>query len=247
MPMFQSLPQPSVALTLERPGDENLESYLHEYEDISKATQGDQSAYERLYRVNRQNVFLFCLRRTQNVHDAEDLTQQVFLQAYLNLSKFRGECRLGQWLYRIAMNEFLMYLRKRRNHEVPLDEVYVGGLDPASQRDQPRVVLNKIMMSQVMNTLPEYTRTLLLLRHFAGWSQRELTKWLGLPLGTTKAQLSRARKAARKAFKPRGRAGTPSSTPAARTFPALPEALAFIPGGLSTVQKPPARLSSVQS
>jgi len=177
-----------------------LETYEQELEDVSKAQAGDNAAYERLYRVYRQSVFSSCLRLTRNVEDAEDLTQQVFLRAYLNLHAFRGECKLGRWLYKIAVNEFLMHLRKQRD-KVSLDDLAGRDLEISNHPHPADALVHKIMVSQVLVTIPTYTRRIVLLRHLVGWSQRELANFLGIPLGTTKAQLSRARKALRGAFK----------------------------------------------
>lgn len=165
--------------------------------DVVKAKAGDQAAYERLYHTHHQNVFWHCLRITKNPADAEDVTQQVFLQAYLNLAGFRGECRFGTWLFRIATYESLLHLRKRRYTEIPLEELhesiassFVGPVHSSS-------ILRRLFVSELLQRLPEHTRTLIFLRHVSGWTQKELTNWLGIPLGTTKAQLSRARKALR--------------------------------------------------
>jgi len=166
--------------------------------DVVQAKAGDQAAYERLYHTHHQNVFWHCLRITKNPADAEDVTQQVFLQAYLNLAGFRGECRFGTWLFRIATYESLLHLRKRRYTEISLDELHDTTANYfIGQGVNSSGILRRLFVSELMQRLPEHTRTLIFLRHVSGWTQKELTNWLGIPLGTTKAQLSRARKALR--------------------------------------------------
>lgn len=166
--------------------------------DVVKARAGDQAAYERLYHTHHQNVFWHCLRITKNPADAEDVTQQVFLQAYLNLAGFRGECRFGTWLFRIATYESLLHLRKRRYTEIPLEELHENLASSfIGQAVHSSGILRRLFVSELLQRLPEHTRTLIFLRHVSGWTQKELTNWLGIPLGTTKAQLSRARKALR--------------------------------------------------
>lgn len=165
--------------------------------DVVKAKAGDQAAYERLYHTHHQNVFWHCLRITKNPADAEDVTQQVFLQAYLNLAGFRGECRFGTWLFRIATYESLLHLRKRRHTEIPLEELHESVVSSFVGHVQSSGILRRLFVSELLQRLPEHTRTLIFLRHVSGWTQKELTNWLGIPLGTTKAQLSRARKALR--------------------------------------------------
>lgn len=164
--------------------------------DVVQAKAGDQAAYERLYHTHHQNVFWHCLRITKNPADAEDVTQQVFLQAYLNLAGFRGECRFGTWLFRIATYESLLHLRKRRYTEISLDELHEATANYFIGQGSSGI-LRRLFVSELMQRLPEHTRTLIFLRHVSGWTQKELTQWLGIPLGTTKAQLSRARKALR--------------------------------------------------
>ena len=181
-----------------------LQTHRKEVEDVRKANNGDESAYERLYILHRQQIFSLCLRLTKNVADAEDVSQQVFLQAYLKLHTFRGDCSFGGWLYKIATNECLLHIRKR-HHDVPLEHIpyHHSWFDSGNYA---AATICGVCVSQLMDALPEYPRVLLLLRHVAGFTQRELTDWLRLPLGTTKAQLSRARKAARRVLHPPQRA-----------------------------------------
>jgi RNA polymerase sigma factor (sigma-70 family) len=212
-----------------------LETYEQELEDVSKAQAGDNSAYERLYRVYRQSVFSSCLRLTRNVEDAEDLTQQVFLRAYLNLHAFRGECKLGRWLYKIAVNEFLMHLRKQRD-KVSLDDLGGHDLEISSHPHPADAIVHRIMVSQVLVTIPTYTRKIVLLRHIVGWSQRELANFLGIPLGTTKAQLSRARKALRGAFKAKAQSGSSETRSQSRRKLGAPHDRPLPDGSESTLE-----------
>src|SRR5258708_5843566 len=89
---------------------------------IEKIKGGDIAAFEELYNFYERSVYLLCLRLTKNVLDAEDLTQEVFLQVYRKVNTFRGEAAFGSWLYRVAVNVAMMYLRKRQHvEELPLD------------------------------------------------------------------------------------------------------------------------------
>src|SRR5690349_12457059 len=109
-------------------------SNLQEDLAIEAAKAGDEIAFESLYRRYRRSVYVWCLRMTGDVPDAEDLTQEVFLQVYRKVASFRGEAAFGTWLYKVAMNVTRMQFRKRRiettslNYLLELDEC-TGGLE----------------------------------------------------------------------------------------------------------------------
>jgi len=86
---------------------------MPEIEAIQKARSGDGDAYKLLDRRHRPSIYSLCLRMTGNVSDAEDITQDVFLQLFRKLASFRGEAKLHTWLYRVTLNCTLMHLRKR--------------------------------------------------------------------------------------------------------------------------------------
>lgn len=170
-------------------------------EDVLQAQSGDAAAYERLYHAHRQKVFQLCLRVTRNAADAEDLTQQVFLQAFLHLSSLRSNCTFRAWLSRIAINESLMHLRKQHNPCVSIEGLQEVSCDVSINRcSWSSRGLNRILINQVIRKLPMHFQTMILLRHLAGYTQQEITEWLGIPLGTTKARLSRARRTLRQAL-----------------------------------------------
>ncbi len=110
-----------------------LASGISEQEAIARAQQGDAECFEALYGLHKRRVYSLCLRMTGNTADAEDLTQEAFLQLYRKIATFRGESAFSTWLHRLAVNVVLMRLRKKGLPEVSLEET----LEP-QQEDSPR-------------------------------------------------------------------------------------------------------------
>ncbi len=84
-----------------------------EAEAIRQAKEGDPAAFERLYKKHSRHVYCLCLRMIRNPAEAEDLTQQAFLQVFRKIGTFRGDSGLATWLYRVTVNVVLMHLRRR--------------------------------------------------------------------------------------------------------------------------------------
>jgi RNA polymerase sigma-70 factor (ECF subfamily) len=161
-----------------------------------KAKNGDRSAFEKLYILYKTPVYSLCLRLTRDVLDAEDLTQEVFLQVYRKVSTFRGEAAFGSWLYRVATNVTMMHLRKRHVDELPLDvlELENGSISytsPPGSRDHCGPV-EQISLLRAVSGLSEDRRTQVLLHDLRGLSHKEIAERLGLTVNTSKSQLYRA-------------------------------------------------------
>jgi DNA-directed RNA polymerase specialized sigma24 family protein len=94
---------------------------IPEQETIRQAQEGDAAAFERIYRRYNRRVYGLCLRMTKNQADAEDLTQEAFLQVFRKIHTFRGESAFFSWFHRLSVNIVLMSLRKRKIMEIPLE------------------------------------------------------------------------------------------------------------------------------
>ncbi len=169
---------------------------MSEAEAIEKARTGDVSGYEGLYHLHKQRVYAWCLRFTGNVSDAEDLTQEVFLQVFRKLSTFRGNAKFGSWLYRIAINLSGMQFR-RRPQEVSLSsfgEVKEDQLGPdlSSRSCICSFALERMVLRQAIGSLSKARRSVVLLHDVKGFTHAEVAQHLGLAVGTSKSQLSRA-------------------------------------------------------
>ena len=151
----------------------------------------------RLERGNQPAEFFeFCphlLQRTGNAEDADDLLQETFIKVYMNLHRYSPEYTFGQWLYTIARNTFIDYVRKRQD-DLPIDEKFSS---PASNTPTPEEsVINSQQRHQIelcIARLPENYRRLIRMRFFDEYSYEEIAVKLSLPLGTVKTQIHRAR------------------------------------------------------
>jgi RNA polymerase sigma-70 factor, ECF subfamily len=164
---------------------------LDENEAIDKAKTGDAEGHEKLYRLNKPRVYSLCLRYTGNASDAEDLTQEVFLQVYRKIAGFRGEAKFASWLYRVAMNVTMMHLRKRRLREVSLE----NSMGVAVEATQPSIVsfpLERLAIRRALASLSKGRRSVLVLHDIKGLTHGEVSRLLGLTVSTSKSKLRAA-------------------------------------------------------
>ena len=183
----------------------NLE--VSEAEAIDKAKNGDAGGYEALYHLHKRQIYLLCLRSAGDVCDAEDLTQEVFLQVYRKISSFRGEAKFGSWLYRVALNFALMHARRRRPEHVSLTALRENLAD--SPPVNPRIrdwrgslPVERIALGRAINNLPKKKRNVVLLHDVKGYTHREVAARLGVTAGTSKSQLYKAHLALRDMLRP---------------------------------------------
>lgn len=170
---------------------------------VQKVLKGDVNAFEKLVLEYEKSVYNIALRMTGNSEDASDMTQEAFIKAYNSLQSFRGDSKFSVWLYRIATNVCLDFLRSRsRKPTVSLSVEDNEGeevqLDVADESQSPEILLDRQMTRESvrrgLETLtPEY-RQILLLREIQGLSYDEISQALGLEVGTVKSRIFRARK-----------------------------------------------------
>ena len=170
---------------------------------VRRAKRGDDSAFEELVRRYDRNVFRIAQHITQNREDAEDVVQEAFLKAYGNLTKFQEQSKFYTWLVRIAVNEALMKLRRRKpERTVSLDEE-VKTEDDSLPREvadwspNPEQMYNQAelrdILTRTIQGLPEGFRTVFVLRDKEGLSTEETAEALGLSIPAVKSRLLRAR------------------------------------------------------
>ena len=170
---------------------------------IRRVQRGDAEAFEPLMLAHQKAVYNLALRLTENPQDAEDMAQEAFLKAYRSLPEFRGDCKFSVWLYRIATNVCLDFLRSRsRKPTVSLsvedDEGEETQLDIADESQSPEALLERGLTRDAVRRgleqlSPEY-RQILLLREIQGLSYEEIADTLDLEVGTVKSRIFRARK-----------------------------------------------------
>src|ERR1700726_905602 len=170
---------------------------------VRAAKQGDDSAFEELVRRYDRNVFRIAQHITQKREDAEDVVQEAFLKAYGNLAKFQGQSKFYTWLVRIAVNEALMKLRRRRpERTVSLDEEVkteddlvpreVADWSPNPEQQYTQAELRDIL-DRTIHGLPATFRTVFVLRDVEGLSTEETAEALDLSIPAVKSRLLRAR------------------------------------------------------
>jgi RNA polymerase sigma-70 factor (ECF subfamily) len=157
---------------------------------ITRAKSGDQRSFEALYRLHVDKVYGLCLRMTGNVSEAEDCTQEAFIQAWSKLDKFRGESAFGTWMHRVAVNAVLGRMRKSRREQDRIRAVAEVAPAPETIGDSGSIE----DLEQAINELPSGARHVFVLNAVYGYSHDETSEMLGIASGTSKAQLHRARR-----------------------------------------------------
>jgi len=165
---------------------------------VYRAQQGDADAFASLFHLHKSRVYSLCLRMTHNVAEAEDLTQDAFLQVFRRLSTFRGDSALSTWLYRVAVNTVLMHFRKKGLQQVSLD-------DPSSQETPPgpreygvrdqrlTTCVDRLALARAIRRLPVGYRTIYLLHEVHGYEHQEIARMLTCSVGNSKSQLHKAK------------------------------------------------------
>ncbi len=169
---------------------------------VSAAKAGDVAAFEELVNRYERKIFRLGMNITQNREDAEDVMQEAFLKSYTHLDRFQGDSRFYTWLVRIAVNEALMKLRKRRPNQISLDEPVNDGEDPiyreiedwgpSPEQKFAQTELNEILNSVIAELDPIF-RVAFLLRDVEGISTEETSQILGISEAAVKSRLLRAR------------------------------------------------------
>jgi RNA polymerase sigma-70 factor (ECF subfamily) len=167
---------------------------------VERAVSGDADAFATLFQTHRGRVYAVCLRMTNNVTEAEDLTQDAFMQVFRKLSTFRGESSLSTWLYRLAVNTILMHFRQRAPKAVSMDdeiECYDKPPIPRYEFGRPdghlRSAVERIALMRALETLPDGYRRIFELHEIEGYAHREIARLLHCSIGNSKSQLHKAR------------------------------------------------------
>lgn len=164
------------------------------------AQDGDAAAFEMLFNRYQDGVYKLYMNRTGgNRDDTEDLIQDTFIKVFLNLDKYDGTYTFGQWIYTIARNTFIDYVRKRRD-DVAIDSASSSGktfVNPASHDATPEErFINRqrgVQLAAHMEKMTPRYRELIELRFFREYSYEEIAAELNIPIGTVKTQIHRAR------------------------------------------------------
>jgi RNA polymerase sigma-70 factor (ECF subfamily) len=173
---------------------------MTEAEAIRLAQQGDASAFEHIYRLHSRRVYALCLRMVGNPAEAEDLTQDAFLQLFRKIGTFRGESAFSTWLHRLSVNVVLMKLRKKTLPETSLEE----STDPEDEANGPRREIgapdllltgsiDRVHLERAIEQLPPGYRQVFVLHDVQGFEHNEIAGLMDCSVGNSKSQLHKAR------------------------------------------------------
>jgi len=184
--------------------NENLSKKANEdVELVQAAKSGDQSAYTAIMVRYREPIYYLVLKMIRNESDAEDISIEAFEKAFKKLEQYNPEYAFSTWLFRIATNHCIDFIRKKKLKTTSIDKVIDDGegegmkiqIEGTSKDPEEKYIeQQKIeLMREYVDKLEEPYKTLVTLRYFKEWSYEEIVNELGVPLGTVKAQLFRSR------------------------------------------------------
>ncbi len=166
---------------------------------IQRVQRGDSDAFAALFYAHKPRIYSVCLRMTNNAAEAEDLTQDAFLQVFRKLAAFRGDSALSTWLYRVAVNTVLMHFRKKTLRQISLDEPHRQKDGREARREygirDERLTgsVDRIALARAIRELPAGYRTIFLLHEIQGYQHQEIAQLLDCSVGNSKSQLHKAK------------------------------------------------------
>jgi RNA polymerase sigma factor (sigma-70 family) len=174
----------------------------YDYRLVESALRGEEKAFAKLMSQYKDAIYFMLLKMVNNKNDAEDLTLEAFGKAFKNLHQYSPNFAFSTWLFKIATNNCIDFLRKRRGIYISIENNQENGdteIPIKIQSNEPNPeeklirIQKAILMRKIVHKLKPRYRTLVELRYFREFSYDEIAKELNLPLGTVKAQLFRAR------------------------------------------------------
>jgi RNA polymerase sigma-70 factor (ECF subfamily) len=187
VPLLASAPQGAV------------ENRADEAEILRRAQAGDHHAFAELYSLHKKRIYSLCLRMVGNVAEAEDLTQEAFLQLHRKIASFRGDSAFSTWLHRLTINVVLMRLRKKGLTVISLDEA----MEPTPEERPGRSFgsadlsltgsIDRLALERAIANLPAGYRLIFVLHDIEGYEHNEIASMLDCSIGNSKSQLHKAR------------------------------------------------------
>lgn len=178
-----------------------------EVQVLVRAQAGDHQAFAQLYSLHKRRIYSLCLRMVGNIAEAEDLTQEAFLQLHRKIATFRGDSAFSTWLHRLAINVVLMQLRKKGLSLISLDEA----MEPAPEEGPGRSfgapdltlsgAIDRLALERAVADLPAGYRLIFILHDVEGFEHNEIAAMLDCSIGNSKSQLHKARLKLREALR----------------------------------------------
>ena len=156
---------------------------------------GNLAAFELLYQRYHRRTYALCLRMTNSQTEAEDLTQEVFIQLFRKIGSFRGDSAFSTWLHRLTVNQVLMYFRRRsvKNEKVSEDGEMPEQTVTGSANPNRMQVVDRIALKNAIAMLPNGYKSVFVLHDVHGYEHEEVARRMGISIGTSKSQLHKAR------------------------------------------------------
>jgi RNA polymerase sigma-70 factor, ECF subfamily len=166
---------------------------------VQRAQQGDERAFATLFELHNRRVYSLCLLMTKDVGDAEDLTQEAFLQVFRSVGSFRGDAAFSTWLYRVTVNTVLMKRRGRKAPPLLSFDAPLSSESPSLRCDfgkrNPQLsgAIDRIALRRAIQKLPEGCRKIFALHEVEGYRHREIAELRDCSIGNSKSQLHKAK------------------------------------------------------
>ena len=190
----ESTAVPSV-LSAPAVADDAVKSTSTDLELTRLAAAGSLAAFELIYERYHRRTYSLCLRMTNNQTEAEDLTQEVFIQLFRKIGSFRGDSAFSTWLHRLTVNQVLMHFRRRsvKNERTSDDGEMPEQIVHGTGNPEKMPVLDRLALNRAIEQLPPGYKKIFLLHDVEGFEHEEIARMLKLSVGTSKSQLHKAR------------------------------------------------------
>jgi RNA polymerase sigma-70 factor, ECF subfamily len=181
------------------PAGSNSANGQDQAEILARVRTGDHQAFAQLYSIHKKHVYSLCLRMVGSVEEAEDLTQEAFLQVHRKIDTFRAESALSTWVHRLTINVVLMHLRKKGLQLNSLDEMMEAGSDQRPGRSfgardlTLSGAIDRLTLERAIRDLPAGYRLVFVLHDIEGFDHNEIASILDCSIGNSKSQLHKAR------------------------------------------------------
>lgn len=166
-----------------------------DFELCQKAAGGNLAAFEMIYQRYHRRTYSLCLRMTSSQTEAEDLTQEVFIQLFRKVGSFRGDSAFSTWLHRLTVNQVLMHFRRRsvKNEKVSDDGEMPDQAVNGTSNPNKMPVVDRIALKNAIAELPRGYRNVFVLHDVEGYEHEEVARMMNISVGTSKSQLHKAR------------------------------------------------------
>lgn len=188
----------SIGVAFVAPVQENFDAVEPTEKDFAlarKAAEGNVAAFELIYNRYHRRTYSLCLRMMNSPTEAEDLTQEVFIQLFRKIGSFRGDAAFSTWLHRMTVNQVLMHFRRRgvQNEKTTDDGEMPEQIVNGTENQNRMPILDRIALNKAIAQLPNGYRTVFILHDVEGFEHEEIARMLKLSVGTSKSQLHKAR------------------------------------------------------